>query len=185
MKKIISGVLSAALVLSMGITALAQKASTDEGLNTTPDTNISDHTVDVTVEGADETPVYSVDVEWDSTDFTYTVGTSGTWDPDTHTYGTQDAGTWSNNGEADATVTNHSNAPVEINAQINGAASATKNGVTATVSIDSDKTEIATGVGRTYAEADSSTVSINVSGTPNTTDAIQVGTVTITISATA
>lgn len=180
MKKIISGVLSAALVLSMGITALAQEASTDEGLNTTPDTNTSTHTVDVKVSGASEEKVYSVDVVWESTDFTYTVADNGKWDPATHTYGgnTPTGGSWDKTS-AKATVTNHSNAAVGVAANIN---TDTANGVTANVEVG--KNTLETGDGRIYGNADKTDVTITVSGTPNTSTSFTVGTVTITLSAT-
>lgn len=176
MKKIISGVLSAALVLSMGITAFAQSAETKTGLDVT-DNNTSTHTVDVTVEGAAATTVYSVDVAWDATDFTYTAPDSGTWDPATHTYGGTEGGSWNKNS-AKATVTNHSNAKVGVAADIDNG---TKNGVTASVSVG--KATLETGDGLTPETADNTDVTINVSGTPNTSTGFTVGTVTITLSA--
>lgn len=191
MKKIIVGALSAALVLSMSLTAFAAAGKTDEGLNVT-DNNKSEQNVDVKITGADTTTkVYSVDVEWDSTDFTYTVNSAdGTWDPATHTYGGDQAadGTWTdassdtitNDATVHAIVTNHSNAPVGVAAAIDNADSATKLGVTADVSVN--KPQIATGDGLTYDNADSADVSITVSGTPTTSTDFTIGKVTITLS---
>lgn len=179
MKKIISGVLSAALVLSMGITALAQEAGVPVTITSVTENNTSTHTVDVKVSGANEEKVYSVDVVWESTDFTYTVADNGKWDPATHTYGgnTPTGGNWDKTS-AKATVTNHSNAAVGVAANID---TDTANGVTANVGVG--KNTLVTGDGLTYGNADKTDVTITVSGTPNTSTDFTVGTVTITLSA--
>lgn len=69
-----------------------------------------------TFDGAQEEQiVYSVDVSWGSMEFTYTGETEGTWDPKTHTYVEKKAAGWSCAEGADkVTVTNHSNADVDV-----------------------------------------------------------------------
>ena len=58
--------------------------------------------------------VYSVDVEWEELQFTYTHTGTKTWNPQTHQYHLEASGQWSSKGNQ-FTVTNHSNASVQVN----------------------------------------------------------------------
>ncbi len=59
--------------------------------------------------------VYSVTVTWGDLEYTYSEGANGTWDPSTHTYQNGAASGWDWEEESNKiTVTNHSNAAVDI-----------------------------------------------------------------------
>ena len=125
------------------------------------------------------TTVYSVDIAWDSLEFTYNLG-NGRWDPTDHTVEGGSAG-W-NIDSAKITVTNHSNAAVNIEAAFaDEPTTATVNGVTATLT--NNTFTLDAGKLNKYAEADYAQTTVTVSGTPSTEDTFTVGTITVTVSA--
>lgn len=59
--------------------------------------------------------VYSVSITWGEMEYTYSQGAQGTWDPSTHTYRDSVASSWGwEEGSNQVSVTNHSNAGVEV-----------------------------------------------------------------------
>ena len=123
--------------------------------------------------------VYSVDIVWESLEFTYSLG-NGTWDPETHTV-TGGSADW-NNSEAKITVTNHSNAAVDIKAVFEDeTTTASKNEVTATLS--NNDFQLAAGKLNDPDGAAKAQTTVTVSGTPSTEDTFTVGTITVTVSA--
>ena len=71
--------------------------------------------VTVTYPMGGTTVVYSIDIVFGSLIFTYTGAIEGTWNPETHVYDGAAPATWSCEQDANLiTVTNHSNAAVEV-----------------------------------------------------------------------
>ena len=70
--------------------------------------------------GGTTTTVYSVDVTWGEMTFTYTEKDLKVWDPKTHTYTTASGNSWTGTGNS-ITVTNHSNAAVQVNFEFEAA----------------------------------------------------------------
>lgn len=170
-KKLIALALVVAMVMGLSMTAMATESydSLDPAVTKEGEVKIS------VVEGA---VVYKVDVEWDSLDFTYNFGT---WKPDTHTYEDGEAG-W-NKTEANITVTNHSNAPVKVDATYTEKAKV--DGVT--VTFTSGTKQLFNAALEAYENvegADKSVSNIKISGVPAKAEAkaLVVGTVKVTIS---
>ncbi len=174
MKKIFACLIALMLVCSL---ALAVSAGTI-------DNNTGNESKKVTIKINDSnTPatVYSVDILWGNTDFTYDFGTGSVWDPDTHTYvgGTQ-AG-WDHDS-ATVSVTNHSNAAVNLTVGFNGTEkTVTNNGITSTVS--SVSLVLATAEGTSLSSAPSTSFTVSVSGTPTVSSEFILGTIIIAIAA--
>ncbi len=114
MKKMLSLILSLALILSLSVPAMAA-----EGVGK------GDQSAEVKaryVNAIDTPEVYSVDITWGSMEFTYTISGQQTWNPEDHTYSGEVTGGWTQNdptnGEGVAAnvinVVNHSNVPVTI-----------------------------------------------------------------------
>jgi hypothetical protein len=142
--------------------------------------------------------VYSVEISWDSLEFSYAFNNeeTTTWDPKSHTYISTEEypfnvpGTWLRRADgdeysrtnSDITVTNHSNSDVFVSAVFKDSENQltqTVDNVTAT--IKNASFTLATGEGRTYKEADSSFLTVNVDGDPNVTEDFKIGTVAISI----
>lgn len=105
MKKILSLVLTLALVMSLGITAFAAELNGENSKDVTANYQA----------GEASQKVYLVDIVWGSLEFTYTDASEGTWDPETHTYTGTKAAEWScEEGANKVAVTNHSNAEVTV-----------------------------------------------------------------------
>lgn len=103
MKKVISMILALVLVLSMSITAFAAESHEVKGNNLG------------VVEGG---TVYAVDIAWGSMEFTYEVP-ADVWNGEEHKYETT-AGTWTCASGANViTVTNRSNAAVNVSVTTN------------------------------------------------------------------
>lgn len=179
MKKIISIVLAIAVLATFGITAFAETVTT---VTEVPGTDKNDVKVVINSDSlVNVDTVYSVDVKWDSLDFTYSFSDDETnvWDPSDHTYGeTNYTGANWDKTSADIVVTNHSNEGVSVAAAID---TATKNGVTATLS--NAEFALDTGVGLTYETADFETIGVSIEGVPTIEDGFTIGTITVTISA--
>lgn len=109
MKKIIALILALALIMSMSITAFAAETG---NLNDT--TTSKDITVTGTYNaGGTAATKVSVDITWDAMSFTYTAESEGTWNPSSHTYTDKAAASWASTTNT-VTVTNHSNADVNV-----------------------------------------------------------------------
>ncbi len=174
MKKLISLLLSLALILSLGVTVFAADGSGNVGQNDSQDIPVTAKNTG----SSTDTPVYSVDISWEDMTFTYSAATTRTWNPDTHTYTSSGTGGW-NKTTAAVTVVNHSNVDVDVSIDYTGIGST---GVTGTMDIISDT--LIAGVENKYSEADSGVYTLTISGTPNSTvseSGIQIGTITVTI----
>lgn len=112
MKKIISLILAAVLVLSMAMIASATTYDSDPTGSEVQwqDSNTESQTAKILVTG-DRNPVYNVEVTWTSLEFTYSYGDDLLWNPATHEYDNQQVG-WGTRS-ATVTVVNHSNAQVK------------------------------------------------------------------------
>lgn len=118
MKKISALVLALAMAMSLCVSASATALDPHKITDLPGGTSF-----DVTGKYVNNNdPTYSVDITWGSMVFTYTINNTAVWDPAKHEYtaGTGDSvGTWSCSEGADkVTVTNNSNAPVEVNTVI-------------------------------------------------------------------
>lgn len=170
MRKLISAILVLALAASLSLTAFAENTLT--GGNNSDEIDVS-----VTYQDATTQPtVYSVDVTWESMAFTYRDAGTRTWNPATHKYDVTENGGW-NKTSANITVTNHSNAAVNVT--VTYAATGTS-GVTAQVTNGSFAIESA----ENKAVTDTSLVKVatlTVSGTPSDKGAnnLKIGAVTV------
>lgn len=136
MKKLFAGVAAAALALSMSTTAFATSsnfADDDEyGDASTVHAEIEGSgvvqsipvNVDVTGFGGETATVYGIDITWEDFDFQFefTNGTPAVWNPTTHEYegSTKNlAGKWTDESskEGTITITNHSNAKIDVTAE--------------------------------------------------------------------
>ena len=173
MKKFIAIILTLACAAVLAIPAFAAGE-----LNGTTTSGNHDVTVDITT--AAET-VYELDVNWGTLDFTYDFEEDANWNAVEHTYETGAAGkvgTWSNNGEATITVTNRSNAAVNVSASFdasNVVVETALNGVTATLT---DAVDIASAVGTVKGSAPSGSITCTVAGVPLADD-FTVGVITL------
>ena len=168
MKKVISMILTLVLVLSMSITAFASENTSQTVKGT------------YTAEGTEKT-VYSVDVVWGSMEFTYAVP-ADVWDGVNHQYVSGGDAKWTCASGANAvTVTNRSNAAVDVAVTTNVTAS----GITADVANGSftlgSAAEGATTV--TEGKATYGTASITLDGVLTDTAAKKavIGSVTVTV----
>lgn len=182
MKKIISLVLALVMILGMTTVVSAEiwETNPEAGENAWPagDTVTETDVVKIIMDTADPIPVYKVDIRWDSLEFKYTAGDAAvaSWNPDEHLYVPAGTATW-NKTSADITVINHSSVAVSINASIDNA---TKNGVTA--NIGNGVFDLASAVGTTVADAPKNTITVDITGTPETNvSEFDIGTVTVTV----
>ena len=171
MKKLITLAMTFIMIIVMATSSFAATVGTNGG-SVTED-------VDVII-NKDEVPtVYSVDIDWESLEFTYRLG-NGTWNPADHTVTGGSPG-W-DESTATITVTNHSNAAVDIKAVFaDKTTTATANGVTAELSNNSFNLDA--GKLNDYAGAANNQTTVTVEGTPSTEDTFTVGTITVTVSA--
>ena len=170
MKKIVSLMLAFALLLSLGLTAFAADgAEKSESIDVTARYE-KDTTEDV---------VFSVDIVWEDMTFSYSEEGTKVWNPENHSYTTTTEGGWDKT-TADITVTNHSNAAVEV--ALNYTPAEGDTGITAALSVTSDTLQA--GVEGAAAEADALVSTLTISGTPNasvTEEGVKIGSVTITV----
>ena len=170
MKKLITLAMTFIMIIVMATSSFAA---------TVADGGSESGNVEVIINKDAVTTVYSVDIDWESLDFTYSLG-NGIWDPETHTV-TGGSPSW-DKSTAKITVTNHSNAAVDIKAVFAGdQTTATVNGVTATLTNDSFN--LVAGKLNDYAGAANNKTTVTVSGTPSVEDTFTVGTITVTVSA--
>lgn len=171
MKKLITLAMTFIMIIVMATSSFAVTVETNGGSAT--------EDVDVIINKDEVQTVYSVDIVWDSLDFTYSLG-NGIWEPADHTV-TGGSPSW-NKTSAEITVTNHSNAAVDIKAVFAGdQTTATVNGVTATLSNNSFN--LAAGKLNDHAGAANAQTTVTVTGTPSVEDTFTVGTITVTVSA--
>lgn len=169
MKKIFAVVIASLMIMTMSVPAFAESMGT------------GDKTIDVTASykpAASTGTVYNVDIVWDSMKFTYTETDSRVWDPGTHTYSGSAGGSWENS-KADITVTNHSEAAVNVTISYNAVG---QTGITGT--IENGTATLKAGALGKPEEADSMTATLKISGTPNssvTEAGVKIGTITIKI----
>ena len=102
MKKLFSIILSLALIMSMSMTAFAADVEADGGSASADVTGTYNA-------GSDSETVFSVDIVWSGLSFTYNEG-GKSWNAGTHSYDTTEAG-WAESN-ASITVTNHSNTAI-------------------------------------------------------------------------
>lgn len=175
MKKLAASLLTISLMMGMGTTAFAESGSTTIGEN-------GSQPIDVTAKhtgSTDTDTVYSVDIVWDDMTFTYHESGSRTWNPSDHTYTDNTTAGWDKT-TADVTVTNHSNADVDVALAYTPVDGTGVSGALA----DSSYTLVA-GVENKYTEADSKTSTFTVSGKPTeavTAEGVKIGTITVTVS---
>lgn len=168
-------------------TGIPASGNTYQGLAKGTDnkyTGSSTKDITVTTENASDTKVYRVDVEWDSLAFVYVFdATNSLWNPEEHTYGSDTDGAWKDDRDsAKITVRNHSNDAVWVTSAFGTGTdkTITTNEVTATLTPNATSA-IATAVGTTFTNAPSEEITVSLTGKPNTSAAINVGTITITI----
>ena len=162
MKKIFAIVLTLALVMSMSTVAFAADDTLTDGTTT------SEHEVSVKVSNtASDVAVISVDVTYGDLQFTYVTADAGTWNPDEHIFDVAEDGTWLIDGDNTVVVTNHSNRDVEV--AVSAEKAETETGDLA-IAVANGEDTLTNGVVNGYADADSLTATITVSGTPTTQD---------------
>ena len=126
------------------------------------------------------TIVYSVDVAWTDLAFTYSAGTEK-WNPTYHDYSTpKNDGNWTNT-DGSITVTNHSNADVDVTVEY-----AKATGYDVEVDVTNGEFTLESAVDKAVSAADFETVTFSVdtaASTAPTVDDANVGTVTVTIAA--
>lgn len=176
MKRIFVLVLALTLMFSL---SLAVHAASITG---TGSSDVAE--VKVAVTGAGTMPtVYYVTLEWESLTFTYNLAEgSSVWDPENHNYSSGGSGTadWVDN-DANITVTNHSNTKIGVEMSFEGGGTTkTVNNVAATLT--NHTFDLATGVGRTFAEADKAATTVSVANAPSVRSEFTVGMVKIAIS---
>lgn len=175
MKKIFTIIIALAMVLTMSVTAFAAE---DTG-NKPGDTQTIDVTAKSTSSGTSEATVYSVDISWDSMTFTYSESGTKTWNPADHTYTTSTSGGWDKT-TANVTVTNHSNAEVDVAVTYSAV-----DGTGVTGAITNGTKTLAAGVENAYASADSLVATLTISGEPTSAvnaEGVKIGSITVTIS---
>ena len=191
MKKLLSILAVVALLACLGcMNAYADTVVLDENTNSaTSDrdviVNVKDGNGDI-IGGSTETgsteKVYSVDVAWEAMTFVFVTEQTAdelVWDPDTHTYENLE-GQWED-ATAVITVTNHSNAEVDVAAAFsNGTTVSEKLGVTATVT--GTDGPLASAVGTTLDNAPSMTYNVTVTGEPTQLAPFTVDNVVVTLS---
>lgn len=176
MKKLIATLLTMSLAVGMGATAFAAAGNETVGEN-------GSQPIDVTARYTDGTSTdttYSVDIAWDDMTFTYHESGSRTWNPSNHTYMDNTTAGWDKT-TADITVTNHSNADVDIDLTYAPVTGTGVNGALDTLSY-----RLAAGEEDKYTEADSRKSTFTISGAPDaavTADGVKVGTITVAVSA--
>ena len=200
MKKFLALLLAVMMIASMSLTAFA--ADNEGLLYDSNGNNKSTSNVTIAMDGSVPTDeVYYVNVSWKALSFTYSFVAGVTWDPLTHQYvAANDApiGSWkwtdntstvTGNAagvelEKAITVTNHSNASVDVVAAFGSDATMTTNGVTATIEEGVVVREIGTAEGTAVGNAPAITYDVVVNGAPTTDTGFELGTITVTVSST-
>ena len=127
--------------------------------------------------------VYSVDVTWGSMEFVYTIDNEGTWDPVAHQFtNASGLGRWScQENQDEVTVTNHSNAPVNVSFAYQ--AEKNYNGITGNFD-RSEAAELATAEGTEVSNAPTVTAKLSLTGKlgKDVKNATKIGTATVSLS---
>ncbi len=180
MKKILSIALVIAMMLALSVPAMAAATELEDEVNASIEGKTTDNVtvkVESSTPGEDPTAIYSVEVVWESLEFVY----SGVWNADDGWYEANDeagANGWQD-AEALITVTNKSNAPVDVDAHFGnaiGTVSAEMNGVTATLG----NYDFQLGSASTEGATLTNQITVTVTGNPKA-DQITVGTITVTL----
>ena len=125
----------------------------------------------------EDTIVYSADVVWSDVSFAYDAGTTK-WNPEKHDYSASGSSAAWTDGQGEVKVTNHSNADIDVT--VSFVVAATANG-TATINVANGEFTLTSGVGVTYANADSAIATLTADGQP--TSNATIGTLTVQIAA--
>ena len=114
MKKIISILLTIALMMSVGVTALAVdgEAIGEQKQELSGAGSYSHEVLATFVEGGAGETVFSVDIEWSAMNFTYHAAKWAVWDVETLTYSTPQAAYWEGSGIIK--IVNRSNTALDI-----------------------------------------------------------------------
>ena len=178
MKKILTLILSLALLCVMAVPAMAADTISQK------DGSASANVKGTYVPGSGTATVYSVDIAWGSLEFTYTDASKGTWNPESHSYDGAVAAAWSCEDGADKiTVTNHSNAPVNIELQQNLKDSFAEK-ISLSFSKDVQEWSLDDAENTDVDNAPSMMITVTPSGalTEDTTAGTVIGTITVTLS---
>lgn len=167
-----------ALMLLMGLSTVAYAAGSDS-----THTAMGSETIGVegSYSGSDTAAtVYSVKIEWGEMTFTYETTGDKTWNPETHTYNFTDGDGWKATGN-DVTVTNHSNAPVNVAFSFTKNTTPYKGEYTGSMSVT--KRQLAAGVENKPDEADSVTSTLTLTGGLNRTvsSSTKLGEITVSL----
>ena len=174
MKKVLTIILSLALLSMASVTAFAASPITANGGSDSADVK------GTYVAGGTAATVYSVDITWGSMEFTYTDASQGTWNPENHQYDGAVAANWSCAADANKiTVKNHSNAAV--NAQFSYASESGYNGINGTFSKNTLNLNSAVGTEASSAPSGSVTLSLSGALSSDTAADTKIGTVTVTL----
>lgn len=174
MKKVLSTMLTLALLSLMSVTAFAASPITANG---------SSDSVAVKgtyIAGGTAATVYSVDIAWGSMEFTYTDASSGTWNPANHKYDGAVPAAWSCAADANKIeVKNHSNTAVAVQFSY-----ASESGYSNIVGTFSDaKLNLASAVETDPLNAPSGSATLSLDGalSTETVEKTKIGTVTVTL----
>lgn len=174
MKKILTTLLSLALLCMMSVTAFAASPITSANGNDAVSVK------GTYVAGSAGATVYSVDIAWGSMEFTYTDASAGTWDPQNHTYNGAVAAAWSCAEEANKiTVTNHSNAAVT--AKLSYSPEIAYSRISGTFSNSTLNLNSAVGTEVATAPSGSAWLSLNGELSAKTVASTKIGTVTVSL----
>ena len=154
---------------------LAYKKATVNGIDTDVSTDL---VLDFTSSGSDPRTVYSVDVVWDDLSFTYSGG-SAIWNPSDHSYNKPSAAEGWTDDIGKITVTNHSNAAVNIDVTFE---QASKPNGTAVLIVENPSYALASAVGTTFENAPKGISNIKAEGIPESGDSL--GKITVAVNST-
>ena len=174
MKKVLTIILTLALLSMTSVTAFAASSITANGGSDSAEVK------GTYVAGGTATTVYSVDITWGSMDFTYTDASQGTWNPQTHQYDDAASAKWSCAADANKIeVTNHSNAAVI--AQFSYASESGYSGISGAFSKNTLNLDTAEGTAFSSAPSGSVALSLNGELSSDTSASTKIGTVTVTL----
>ena len=178
MKKLLTLLTAAAMLLSVSVTAFAEAGNeTNNGSAATSITVKGTYT-----KGSSATEVISVDIAWGAMKFNYTDESEGTWDPATHQYIGKAAAKWENVKDENGDPTNKISVTNHSNTKVNAVMTFTKaEGTDIEGSFDKAKLTLDSAEGKTVENAPTAEAVFNVTGGSITADAT-IGTITVNIS---
>ena len=179
MKKIFALVLALVLTAALAVTCFAATVTSVPNSSNTASVKAT------YAPGSTSDTIYSVDVSFGDMAFTYNDAVQGTWNPETHGYTGAVAANWTCAENANKiTVTNHSNAAVDVD--VTYAKAAGFEGITGTITNDSYTLVSAVDKATDDAElTEVSTLTLSGALDAGTAANTTIGTVTVTISAAA